>query len=356
MSVRQVAKMAGVSIATVSRVLNGDPGVTAQLRETVLAAANTMGYAPRSDRSRSADRIALLYTQEMTLSHPYDAAVLDGLVRGLDDARFDLAILNLSRDKEFAESYTQFFVRKGVRAVAIRTMAATRDVCREIAAEGFPHIVLSERFEDGAVDSIDGVSRTESQRAVEYLVSLGHRRIAFAMHNIPDRDHLDRYEGYRDALAAHELVEDERIVFRHPFTLAGGATVLNMICSQRPRPTAVFFADPMMAVGAVRKAAEIGLRIPDDLSVVGFDDTNVRFSVHPTMTAVCQNAEQIGFEAAQRMLRKLLTRDTQPIYHAVPTFLEINGSTGPAPEAGAVEDSRSSGVRHEHGMESRAAS
>ena len=327
-SVRRIAEVAGVSITTVSRALNNDPSVHPRTREQVLAVANRTGYAPHVGR-RVTTQIGFAYTQEMTLAHPYDAAVLEGAVRGLNECHFDLVVLNLQRDKRSTESYTQFFMRRGVRGAVLRTMAATRDVCQAIADEGFPHVVISERFQASNVNCIDCDSFGDSRRAVEYLIALGHRRIAFAMHNIPDRDHLDRYEGYEKALNDHGIPVDPMLVFRQPFTLAGGATVIDMVMSLPERPTAIYFADPLLGVGAVKKAHALGIRIPEDLSIVGFDDTDMRFAVHPTLTAVCQDARALGHEAARWLARKLTGGADRSLQRTMTSFFEINESTSP---------------------------
>lgn len=325
-SVRRIAEVAGVSITTVSRALNNDPSVHPRTREQVLAVANSTGYAP-SVGKRVTTQIGLAYTQEMTLAHPYDAAVLEGVVRGLNECHFDLVVLNIQRDKRPTESFTQFFMRRGVRGVVLRTMAATRDVCQAIADEGFPHVVVSERFDSPNVNCIDCDSSGDSRRAVEYLIALGHRRIAFSMHSVPDRDHLDRYEGYVRALSDHGIPIAEELVFRQPFTLAGGSTVIDMILSLPERPTAIFMADPLLGVGAVKKAHAIGLRIPDDLSIVGFDDTDMRFAVHPTLTAVCQDARALGQDAARWLARMLNGGPEKSFQRTITTFFEINDST-----------------------------
>lgn len=328
-SVRQIAKVTGVSITTVSRALNNDPSVHPRTREQILAVANRTGYAPSIGR-RVTTQIGFAYTQEMTISHPYDSAVLDGVVKGLDECHYDLVVLNMQRDKRPGETFTQFFMRRGVRGVVIRTMAATRHICEAIAEEGFPHVVVSERFDAQNVNCIDCDSRPDSQRAVEYLIALGHRRIAFAMHNIPDRDHLDRFDGYQQALSNNGLPLEQELIFRQPFTLSGGATVIEMLLSLPNRPTAVFFADPLLSVGAVKKAHAIGMIIPDDLSIIGFDDTDMRFAVHPTLTSVCQDARCLGYEAALWLTRVINDPTQRGVHKTIPTFFEINESTGPS--------------------------
>ncbi len=331
MSVRQIAQEAGVSIATVSRVLNNDPAVRPETREKVLAVANRTGYVPTMGR-RAKNLIGFTYTQEMSLSHRFDATVLEGLVGGADEAGFEVLIVNMQRDKKPEESYSQFFMRKGLRGVILRTNHQSRDSCLAIANEGFPHVVLAERFQDQQVNFIESDSYPDSVRAVEYLISLGHRDIAFGMHNIPDRDHADRLQGYKDALARHDLpVRDDRL-FAYPWTMAGGATVMDMIMSMSDRPTAIYFADPMLAVGAVKRANETGVRVPEQISIVGFDDTDVRFSVHPTLTAVCQDAATLGLEAARWLTRRLASQgesDSNRLQRTIPTHFEINQSSGP---------------------------
>jgi DNA-binding LacI/PurR family transcriptional regulator len=329
-SIRQIARQAGVSITTVSRALNNDPAVKGTTRERVLSVANRAGYVATMGRRNTAN-IGLAYTGGQTLSTVFDTSVLEGIVRGVNEHRFDVLILNPQRDKEESETYTQFFMRKGVRGVVLRTTARTRDVCTAIAKEGFPHIVISDRFDHSVVNFIDCDSREDSARAVEYLIALGHRRIAFVTNVVPDCDHIDRYEGYQKALKKHSLPFDESLTLRQPANLAGGRTVMGLVNTMRPRPTAIFCADPILAVGAVNTAHAVGLRVPEDISVVGFDDSDIRHSVFPTLTAVCQDASALGFEAALGLTRILSGEVDTGFQSSAPAFFEVNESTGPPP-------------------------
>lgn len=326
-SVRSIAEKAGVSIATVSRVLNDDPAVTPRTRDAVMQVIDRSGYSVRVRKVAGAT-LGFAYTQKRTLAVPYDAAVFEGVVRGAEESRWDVMLVSFQRDKRRDESFTQFFQRKGVRAVVLRTAAATRDVCQQIADEGFPHVVISERFDSPDVNYIDGDSKGETHRAIDYLISLGHRRIAFGMHNVPDRDHFDRFEAYQAALAEHGIAYDGKLVCRHPATLAGGGTILTLLVNRPERPTAVFFADPILAIGAMRRAQELSLRVPADMSIVGFDDTDARFSTCPVLTAVCQDASMLGVEAARWLTRGAWR---MPFRKTIPTYFEINGSVGPGP-------------------------
>lgn len=329
-SIRKIAEQAGVSISTVSRALNNEGLVSPETRKLILSIANRNGYVAKMGR-RITTNVALAFTQEITVAHAFDSAVLAGVMRGLDEGRFNLLLLNMQRDKEVGETYTQFFMRKGVRGVLLRTTLDSRMVCQAIADEGFPHVVISERISTPRVNYVDCDSKADTIRAMNYLVSLGHRRIAFALHTVPDQDHADRLEGYREGLARNDLPFDENLVLRHRNGLAGGETVMEVGMSMRPRPTAIFFADPLLAIGAVNKAHMLGVRIPQDMSIVGFDDTNIRHSVYPPLTAVCQDATTLGFEAALWLTRVLTGAVRGNLRKTIATSFEVNQSTGPAP-------------------------
>ena len=326
-SVRNIAKQAGVSIATVSRALNNDPGISEATRMKILAIANSRGYRGGNGK-RVATNIAFAYSGEQKLSHPFESAVLQGASQGLEDSQWNIVLLNLKREKERSESFTQFFLRHNVAGVMLRVVAESRNICETIAAEGFPHVVISERFDSPNVCYCDCDSKLDSIKAVEYLIALGHRRIAYASHNIPDRDHSDRFEGYKEALLAHGIEYHPDIVFSQPSSLAGGVTVVKMAASMAERPTAIYFADWMLTIGGLKAAHELGIQVPRDLSIVGFDDANMRQTVHPTLTSVCQNAIQLGCEAARNLARVLNGETKDPFQILIPSFFEIYESTG----------------------------
>lgn len=331
-TIRRVAEEAGVSIATVSRVVNGSTAVAPELRDRVLEAVRGCGYSPTVGR-RSASSIALVYTGPFTIGSPYDAACLDGIVNAMLESEYDLTIVHLRRDKRADESYCQFFLRKGIRGAILRTTYADRDVARAIAEEGFPAVVLGDHFDDARLVFAYNGSRTASAEGVEHLVSLGHKRIAFAANDTDDGDHLDRLEAYRQTLQAHDLY-DPQLEFRVPAHRLDGAQLMRKMMSLSRPPTAVFVADPLIADGAINEAHKIGLQIPEELSILGFDDTDTRHAVYPTMTAICQDSRELGRMAFELLVRHCGKRKPpEKPEKAVlgNAWLEINHSTGRAP-------------------------
>jgi len=331
-SIRSVAKEAGVSIATVSRVLNSHASVGEDIRKRVLSAANRLGYISNVGK-RATTYLAFAYTGPASLDSPYDAMLMAGINQAMDETDFDLAILNPQRDKKPNESYSQFFMRKGVRGAILRTTAGTRSICEVIAEEGFPSIVIGGRPEQTKTNYIYADSLPISRQAVDHLITLGHRRIGIAMGVVEDADHLDRLEGYKQALAAHDIEYDPLLAYRVPPSRPDGAQLLKRIMGAPAPPTALFITDPHLVYGATNQAQRLGIRIPEDLSIIGMDDGDGPHNTFPQLTAVCQDAVQIGYEASAG-LKRLIDRgpnERDPIRIALPTWFEVHETTGPAP-------------------------
>lgn len=332
-SVRQIAKRVGVSVATVSRALNNDPGVNAATRDRVLAVANRAGYAPTMGK-RLTTVVALAYPREPVRADygAFDNALLTGILRGVAEQRFDVQLVSIQRDKRADEAYTQFFHRKGVRGVILRSFQADRTLVRDVAAEGFPAVVVADRFpDDPGVNFIACDSRDDSRRAVAHLIHLGHRRIALAVHNVPDTDHLDRRAGYLEAHDDAGLRADPEMLIEIVASMDGGGAAIGRLLNLPDPPTAVFFTDPLATLGALRRCQELGVAVPQELSVVGFDDSDTRRHTWPPYTAVCQDAEMLGHEASLWLTRTLSGHASAPLRLVRPTFLEINRSTAPPP-------------------------
>jgi LacI family transcriptional regulator, galactose operon repressor len=326
-TIREVAQKAGVSIATVSRVVNGSGSVAPELRDRVLDAVNVCGYSPTVGRLSQAS-IALVYAGPFTVGSPYDAACLDGMVLAMLDSEFDLKIVHLRRDKTSDETYSQFFLRKGVRGAIVRCTSSDREVPCAMADEGFPTVVLGDHFEHPELAFAFNESKKASLEGMEHLVSLGHKRIAFAANDIDDGDHLDRFEAYRESLVNHGLFE-EQLVFRIPAHRSDGAQLMRKVLSHPHPPTAIFIADPLVAEGAINESHRVGVDIPKDISILGFDDTDMRAAIYPVMTAICQDSCELGKRAFELLVRRILKRSAKDDSIVLgDAWLEINHTTG----------------------------
>ena len=295
-SIRKVAKDAGVSIATVSRVINNQGSVTSDVKDRVLESVNRCGYVPNVGR-RSTNLLALVYAGPSSLGSPFDSALLEGIADGMETVDLDLVILRLKRNKQPNESYTQFFLRKGVRGVILRATIREREICRAIADEGFPSIVLGDHFDHPTLSFVYSDSKPTSTQGVEHSWH-------WAIGASPSRRAKPRtpsiwiaWRATEVPLREHAIEPDPKLHFRIPPHRLDGAQLMRNVMSTMHPPTAIYITDPLVAVGAINEAHKMGIRVPLDLSILGFDDTDVRNNVFPRMTAVCQDARQVGFEA-----------------------------------------------------------
>ena len=261
-------------------------------------------------------------------------AILEGMSKAAEQAGFDLVITQIKQERRPGESAAQFLSRKGIRGAILRTTAETRSVCSELAKDKFPSIVVGDCFKDEpSVNYVYADSRPTSHQAIEHLISIGHRRIAVVVSHIPDNDHQDRLLGYEQALKEHAIAIDPKLIHRVYAMRPNGAQVIRTLMSLRDRPTAIFIADPLVAVGAINQAHEMNVKIPDDVSIVGFDDTDTRNNIYPKMSSICQDARQLGYEAAKALTQGLLENSMKPVRVAYPTWLELHGTIAQPPVA-----------------------
>lgn len=331
-TVREIAENTGVSTATVSRVLNNHPSVSIEVRERVLEAAQRRGYAAQP--ARQAACLAVLYAGEMWLSSGFDGALLQGITEGMAETDYGLQVLDIQRSRQRGESYRQFFRRMSIAGAILRVNSRTHSVCEEIAEEGLASVVIGERPADPNVSYVYSESRATSREAVEHLIGLGHRRIAISVNIVPDLDHEDRVAGYREALQEAGIEFDPKLLINTPAHRVGGTTLIKRIATMADRPTALYVTDPMAALGAVHEAIDTGIDVPGELSIIGFDDTESRFFINPTYTAVCQNTLALGREATDALLSRISDPKQPPVRKALKTWLEVHDSTGPAPTPG----------------------
>lgn len=328
-SVRDIARKTGFSITTVSRVLNNHPAVSSEARDKVLAAANRTRYVAPVGR-RSTTNIAFVYLGDSSLGSPFDAALMQGMSNGLDEAGFDLLVLNARRARRVDETFSQLFMRKGVRGAVLRSTSDTLEACREIADEGFPAVLVADEYDAPKLRCVTSDARPACRRAIEHLLHLGHRRIAITLNIVDDHDHQQRLDAFSEVMADAGVPIDPRLVLRVPAYRDAGAQALRQIMAMPDRPTAVFVTDPMAAVGLFHEAQRTALDIPGELSVVGFDDGDQRFGTYPRMTAVCQDAEALG-RTAFATLQQLIDDPAQssPMPKCPECWLEIHESVGP---------------------------
>jgi len=332
-TIREVAARAGVSTATVSRVLGGLNGAGRDVRARVRAAARALAYEPnrlaRGLRARHRKVVGVVIPD---LQNPFFTGVVHGVEAVLCAAGYTLLLGN--SDGLAERERVHFGVLRGEGAAGLILIPGNApDADYAALRSGEVPVVAVDRSPRGvAVDLVTADHRAGARGAVAHLVALGHRGIALI--NGPRSFDVSRARaaGYREALAAAGCWAGADLVVHGDFTQAGGGVaMLRLLALARP-PAAVLIANNLMTLGALRVIHERGIRIPDELAVVGFDDLPWAMSLRPSLTAVAQPAEDLGRTAAQLLLERLADPGRQVRRVTLPTRLMVRASCGaPAP-------------------------
>lgn len=325
-----VAREAGVSYATVSRVINNKEHVRPDKREAVLRAMTRLGYvANQQARSLAGGRSRVVGVLVQDLGTSYMGAIIRGIDEALDAAQYDLMLYTTHRRKMRESAYVGAITR-GLADGVLLVLPTNADAYLEtLQRQGFPYMLVDHQ---GDVDNRHSVIATNYQGgydATRYLIDLGHRRIGHITGILSVGAAAERLAGYRAALAAAGLPADPALVAEGDFFQPTGFSGAQALLDLADPPTAIFAANDDMAFGVIEAAHVRGLRIPEDLSVIGFDDIPHAAFIHPPLTTVRQPLEQMGRVAAETLLH-LIDGDKDVLTQVVlPTELMIRNTCCP---------------------------
>jgi LacI family transcriptional regulator len=335
--IRDVAAEAGVSVTTVSHVLNETPHaqVRAETRQRVLAAAERLGYQPnrmaRSLRTQRTRTIALI--SDTIATTPYAGQMILGAQRAAQDRGYTVVLFNTEDDPSVEERELKAALDYQVDGVIYATMYH-RVVSVPPVLDGTPVVLLDAESPGSDAPSVVPDEVTGGRTACEELTSQGHRRIGF-INNVDDVPATGgRLKGYRDALAAAGVEYDGSLVVSDESETWGGYRAARTLLARPGRPTAIFAYNDRMAMGAYRAAAELGLRIPDDVSIVGFDDQElITRGLYPELSSVALPHFDMGFWAGETLADLLDEPDSVVTTHRpllMPCPLVRRSSVAPA--------------------------
>src|SRR3954451_18235324 len=331
--IADVAALAGVGVATVSRVLNGHGGVRPATRDRVLDAIRTLNYRPSSvARNLSLQRTMVIGALLPWFTNPSAVQRVRGIVDGLSGSAYDLMVFDIESEDRQRRAFELF--DRGDRAdglLVVSTLPPEAEVDR-LRAAGIPCVMIDAvhgSFPSIAVDDVAG-----GEIATRHLAELGHRRIALIGDPPPEFRFdwsRDRTRGYERALASAGI-EPRREYVREGTRLPHVArAVATELLSLPERPTAIFAASDTQALGVLEAARTLGISVPEELSVVGFDDIDVAGYVG--LTTVRQPLLESGRRGARLLLEALGGKPTEALRELLPLELVARGTTGPAPAA-----------------------
>jgi DNA-binding LacI/PurR family transcriptional regulator len=330
---QDVAELAGVSRTTVSFVLNDVPGVkiSEETRKRVLQAARELNYYPtaaaRSLASGKTKRIGLVLGEGRTRlsADAFLPAFLQGVTSFLHQQGY-LLILQMSEDVPSHEAYMRLIREQQVDGLILSGPRTDDPLLETLAEDDFP-LILHGRLSSCAIPCVDVDNQASACQAVTHLIGLGHRRIGF-ISNAP-LSHAEaqaRYAGYRQALREHDLSLHEELIRTASFLPETGQKAARELLALRERPTAVFAASDVVAIGVMSAIQSAGLAIPDDVAVVGFDDIFLAAHTQPPLTTVRVPAYGLGWTAADLLISLVEGEDVSSV--TLETELVIRDSCG----------------------------
>lgn len=331
LTILEIAQQAGVSPATVSRVLNNDENVSAFTRARVRVLMDKLNYQPSAAaRGLAAGRTRILgLVIPMGVSALFTDPYFPQLIQGIAAAcnQFDYSTMLWLAEPEYERRMLEQIVSGGLIDGVIVASALVNDpVVQALRERHIPFVLVGRHpvFQD--IHYVDVDNRISARDAVIYLLRLGYRRVATIAGPRNMIAGLDRLEGYRDALRARGLAPDPALIVESDFTEEGGAAAMRQLLTQSP--DAVFAASDAMALGALLAIRRAGKRVPEDIALVGFDDMPFAAHTDPPLTTMRQPIARAGFSAAELLIQRLGGDDDAPPRLILPTELVIRESCG----------------------------
>lgn len=328
-TIYDVAHLAGVSTATVSRALNGAGQIAPHTRAAIEAAVEQLGYRPntiaRSLVTKSTQTIALLLPD---IENPFYAALVRGIQQRALAAGSTMLLCTTEGDPEREEQYLSLLRAKQVDGVLVDGLVLPPQRITDFVRDGLPIVCLDRDIDSTSVPLVQVDNRLGARLATEHLLALGHTRIAHVAGAAGMRISGERVEGYADGLATAAVERDPALVAIGSFTEEGGYDATRALLAATTL-TAVFAANDLSALGVMHAIAESGRRVPDDVSVVGFDDLRLAAHTTPPLTTIRQPAFEIAQLATQLLLELAAGREVPQRLHLLEPELVVRGSTAP---------------------------
>ena len=326
-TIGDVAAQAGVSVATVSKVINDRYGVAEDTSARVRAVIDALGYhaslVGQSLRSRRTKVIGVLVRDV----EPFSAELLKGVARGIRDTGYELVVFSGCGQAADQAGWERRYLSRISGTLADGAILVTPGSIDETF--GTPVVAVDHNVQSSNLPTVDSENLKGAVAATEYLLGLGHRRIGF-LAGRPDLESARlRERGYREALAVARVDVDEDLIQTGGYDAATATEPARWLLELDPRPTAIFAANDVTALETMAVARSLGLRVPEDLSVIGFDNVPESALGDPPLTTVEQPIRQMGTDAVRLLLELLEDPSLPPARVILPTRLVVRQSCSP---------------------------
>jgi len=330
-TIDDVARLAGVSIKTVSRVFNRAPNVRAATQDKVVASAETLNYRPNlSARQLASNRtylVGMLYDRPNPQNeNDYVTTVQSGSLESCRESGYHLLINPCRAGSSDLIPEVIGLSRQVDGVIVLQPLSDLPELNRLLLENEIPCVRVSQRpFEGFPWISVGDAEAAEEM--TEHLLQLGHRRIGFIVGHPDHGQSHDRLDGYRRALKRRDIDFDDRLVEQGRFNYETGYSCARNLLSSNPQPTAIFASNDPMAMGVLSAAHEMGLDVPRELSVAGFDDSPLARHAWPTLTTVRQPIAEVARLATEELIKQLQGRSEGDTHHRLRAELVLRAST-----------------------------
>ena len=335
-TVRDIAQLAGVSVATVSRVLNGRSDVSEETRSLVTRVMREQGYRGNRRAGRTASgpangRRGLVVGLLVPLLHRvYFSAIFEGAAEALYEQNIKFMLMPTLHEHEREISLFAWLMHGMADSALLILPNESSDELEALLDEGYRYVVVDPRMPLAErIPSVSAAHASGADQAMQHLLSLGHRRIAAVTGLAGWQATEDRRRGYYAALAGAGILPDAELEVEGDFEIAGGIRAGEELFDLRNPPTAVFAFNDLLAIGVIQAARSRGLRVPEDVSVVGFDDLEFSTIVTPPLTTVRQPLAEMGRTAVSMLVRLLEHKRFETLHFQLGTRLVVRESTAP---------------------------
>ncbi len=330
-SLKKVAKIAGVSTATVSRVVNGDAKVRPETRLKVQAIIDDLNYMPSrvAQRLRSKGRESKILGLVLPdIENPFYVDMIKGIEEAAYRHDYSVIIGNFSQKKDRADMYIDVLKSEAVNGFIVAPVSTTDEKVGQLVRSGYHVVCVDRGLSEVDVDIVQVNNEEGAYKAINHLVKLGHKRIAHVCGNINIPTTRERIRGYKRALNTAGISVDEDLILSRASDFQSGLDLTNDLLHKKHPPTAIFASNNLLTLGALQAIHSYPLNIPDDIAIVGFDDMYWSTSLNPPLTAVRQDGYEIGRRATDLLMQRMDEPNRPRIKITLDTQLMVRKSCG----------------------------
>ncbi|MDD7402981.1 MAG: LacI family DNA-binding transcriptional regulator [Butyribacter sp.] len=329
-SIKDIAKICGVSVATVSKALNDKDDIGEETKKRIKEVAKQMGYFPqyyaRAIRMNKSFNIGVLFMDEAMsgLTHDYFANILNSFKVTAESKGYDITFINSSKKYKKGKTYLEHCRYRGLDGVVIACIHFDNPEVVELMKSDIPVVAID--YESKDVISVLSNNTVGMQELVEYIISMGHKKIAYISGDVTNVT-SKRVESFQKTMKAHSLPLPEEYQISSEYrNLKKAAIYTKQLLELKEPPTCIIYSDDYSAVGGIGQIRAMGLRIPEDISVAGYDDIFIAGQMQPRLTTVAQDTECIGKKAAEKLISLIEKKNVSLKPYIVKTELKKGAS------------------------------